>query len=129
MTDPITDMFVRLKNAAAVGKPTVSIPFSKIKFEIARVLKEEGLIEELTRKGKGAAKRLELTLRYTNALPVFHDFSRRSKPSQRLYRPYRKLFPVKGGYGVGILSTPRGIMSDKEARKQKVGGEILVEVW
>lgn len=129
MTDPITDMFVRIKNAAAVEKPTVSIPFSKLKFEIARVLKQEGLIDEFTKKGKGVARRLELTLRYHDAVPAFGDFARRSKPGQRRYRTHRKLFPVKGGYGLGILSTPRGIMSDKEARKQKVGGEILVEIW
>ena len=129
MTDPITDMFIRVKNAAAVGKPTVSVPFSKVKQEIAEVLKRESLIEEFTKKGKGVAKRLELVLRYKDETPAFSDFIRRSRPGQRQYRGHRKLFPIKGGYGIGILSTPRGIMSDKEARKQKVGGEIMVEVW
>jgi small subunit ribosomal protein S8 len=129
MTDPITDMFNRIKNAQAVNKETVIIPFSKVKQEIARVLKNENFIKDFTKKGRTINKRIEITISYKDDAPVMGSFKRRSKPGQRLYVGYRDLFPVKNGYGIGIVSTSKGLMSDKEVRKNKIGGELLVEVW
>lgn len=129
VNDPITDMFNRIKNAQAVEKKTVVIPFSKLKKEIARVLKSENLIENFDKKGKGVDQRIEITLSYKDDFPGIDNFRRRSKPSQRQYISYKKLFPIKSGYGIAIISTSKGIMSDKEARKSKLGGEFLVELW
>ena len=129
MTDPITDMFNRIKNAQAVNKETVTIPFSKVKQEIARVLKNENFIKDFMKKGRTINRRIEITLSYKEDAPAMDNFKRRSKPGQRLYVGYRDLFPVKNGYGIGIVSTSKGLMSDKEVRKNKIGGELLVEVW
>ncbi len=130
VNDPITDMFIRIKNAQAVNKETVSFPFSKTKQEIANILKKEKLISDFEKKGRGAKKRLELGLSYKSGnLPAITDFKRISKPGQRRYVGRQEIFPVKGGYGLSIISTSRGIMSGKDAKKNKMGGEVLIEVW
>lgn len=129
MTDPIADMLTRIKNAQAVGKDTVFIPFSKLKHEITRVLKDEQLIAGFAKKGRGVNKRIEITLLYQNDAPRISDFRRISKPSQRQYSGHQKLFPVRSGFGISVLSTSKGIMSDKEARKNHLGGEVLFEAW
>ena len=129
MTDPITDMFVRIKNAHAVGKKTVVIPFSNIKQEIAQTLKKTGFIDGFDKKGRGVNKRIEISLSYKDSLPLISDFKRKSKPSQRHYAGWREIYPVKSGFGIGIFSTSGGIMSGEEARKKRLGGEYLVEIW
>lgn len=129
MTDPITDMFVRIKNAQAVGKNSVGLPYSKLKQEIAEVLKKERFIADFAKKGRGPQKHLELALAYKDGQPTISDFKRRSTAGQRHYLGWRELFPIKSGYGLGIISTSKGLRSNREARKAKLGGEFLVEVW
>ena len=129
MIDPIGDMLTRVRNAQAVQRPTVSVPFSRLKQEIAAVLKAEGFVAEFEKKGRGVHKRLEITLQYRDGASRIGGVRRVSTPGQRSYLSYKKLFPVANGYGIAVLSTPKGIMSDKEARKQKVGGEIFFEIW
>lgn len=129
ITDPITDMFNRIMNAQAVKKETVDIPFSQIKQDIAAVLKRGGFIKDFDKKGRGAQKHLEVELLYKNDLMSFKGFKRISSPGQRIYKSYKEIFPVRNGYGINIVSTSHGIMSGDEARKKKVGGEMLAKVW
>ena len=135
--DPISDMFVAIKNAQAVKKETVDIPFSKMKFEIAKILEREGFVEKVEKirkkiqKGRKKPKPfLRIKLKYDeNKVGAISDIKRISKPGQRIYLPYKKIKRIKGGYGIAIISTSKGIMTDKEARRQKVGGEVICEVW
>ncbi|MBI2021058.1 30S ribosomal protein S8 [Candidatus Giovannonibacteria bacterium] len=130
MTDPISDMLIRIKNASAVNKPAVSFGYSKLKFEIAKILESEGFIKDVEKKGKKNKKNIEAGLVYdTDGKPRFTNIKRISKLSKREYRGFREIFGVKNGIGIGVYSTPKGIKSDKEARKEKVGGEILFEIW
>jgi small subunit ribosomal protein S8 len=135
--DPISDMLTTIKNAQAVKKDTVDVPFSKMKFEIAKILEKEGFIEKVEKikkkiqKGRKKPKPfLRIKLKYDeNKVGAISDIKRISKPGQRIYLPYKKIKKVKGGYGIAIISTSKGIMSDKEARRKKVGGEVICEVW
>lgn len=130
MTDPITDMFNRIKNAQAVNHQTVAIPFSKLKFEIAKVLEKQGFIEKIEKKGKKVKKIIEITLKYDkDKTPAISGIKRISKPGQRIYRPAVNIKKVRGGYGILVVSTSEGLMTNKEARKKKLGGEIICEVW
>ncbi len=129
MTDPVTDMLNRIKNAQASGKELVVIPFSNLKYEIAKILEKEGLIEKIEKKGRKAKRFIEITLKYNNGVPAISGLKRVSKPGQRIYHPSHQLKPVKGGYGISIISTSQGLMTNKEAKKKKVGGEILCEIW
>ena len=130
MTDPIADMLTRIRNAKAVGKTSVYVPYSKIKMAIANTLEKEGLIESCEKKGKKVRKSIDVRLKYhEDGASYISDMKRISKPSQRIYKGYEELFPVKQGFGIAILSTPEGVMTEKEARRKKVGGEVLCEVW
>ncbi len=126
MTDPIADMLVRIKNAAAVGKPTVKMPSSKTKVAIANVLKDEGYIGEarVTDLGGGKAE-LEIALKYYQGRPVIEKLQRFSRSGLRQYRGKDELPKVLGGLGIAIVSTSKGIMTDSQARHQGVGGEVL----
>ncbi len=126
MTDPIADMLVRIKNAAAVGKPTVKMPSSKIKVAIANVLKDEGYIGDsrVTDLGGGKAE-LEIVLKYYQGRPVIEKLQRFSRSGLRQYRGKDELPKVLGGLGIAIVSTSKGIMTDSQARHQGVGGEVL----
>jgi len=127
--DPISDMLTAIRNALIVRHPTVSVPFSDLKHGIAKILEKEGLIEKVEKKGKRSKRFVEITLKYTDNLPAISGLKKISKPGQRIYSGRRKIKRVKGGYGIAIISTARGLMTDKEARKQKLGGEIMCEVW
>jgi len=129
MTDPIADMLNRIRNAQAVSHPTVNIPFSKIKYKIAKILEKEGFIEGATTKGRKKQKIVRITLKYVDNIPVISGLKRVSKPGQRIYLPYDKIKQVKGGYGLAIISTPKGLMSGEETRRKKLGGEVICEVW
>jgi small subunit ribosomal protein S8 len=129
MTDPISDMNIRITNAQAVLHPTVSIPFSNFKYEIAKILEKEGFINKVEEKGKKIKRMIEITLKYDNKIPAISGLRRISKPGQRIYSEVKKIKKVKGGYGISIISTPKGLMTNKEARKKKIGGEIILEVW
>ncbi len=129
MTDPIADMLVRIKNAAAVRKPTVKMPSSKTKVAIAAVLKDEGYILDarVTETGPGKSE-LEISLKYYEGKPVIERLKRYSRPGLRQYRGKDELPNVLSGLGVSIISTSKGIMTDKQARQQGVGGEVLCVV-
>ena len=128
MTGPIADMLIRIKNAAAVGKPAVSMPSSKIKVAIAKVLEEEGYIGSSRVTKDGAKSVLEIALKYYEGKPVIERLQRVSKSSLRQYRGKDALPKVLGGLGVAIISTSKGIMTDSQARQQGVGGEVLCVV-
>ncbi len=129
MTDPIANMLTQIRNAQAVGTPEVEIPFSNLKYEIAKILAKKGFIEKLEKRGKKSKKSIKITLKYQDGMPAISGLKRISKPGQRIYLNYRKIKRVKGGYGIAIISTSKGLMTDQEARKQKLGGEILCEIW
>lgn len=126
MTDPIADMLVRIKNAAAVGKPTVKMPSSKIKVAIANVLKAEGYIADLRVNATENNKAdLEIVLKYFEGRPVIEKLQRVSRSGLRQYRNKAGLPKVLGGLGIAIISTSKGIMTDTQARQNGVGGEVL----
>ncbi len=130
LSDPISDMLTRIRNAARVGAPAVAIPHSRLKGEIARILKSEGYIADLEAEKEGVRKTLRLRLRYRGGdQPVIRGLRRISKPSLRRYVPVDKIPRVVGGTGIAILSTSRGILTDREARKAGVGGEVLCYIW
>jgi small subunit ribosomal protein S8 len=130
VTDPVADLINQLKNAGAVNKREVSIPFSQLKMAIAETLKSTGYIVAAEKRGKKVKKTLDIVLKYTeDGAHAIHDVKRISKPGRRMYRSVSEITPVHYGKGSLILSTPKGILTDKEARKQKVGGEALFEIW
>jgi len=125
MTDPIADMLVRIKNALAVGKPQVSMPASKMKLAIADVLKAEGYIGEYRVIGEKAAAKLEIALKYYEGRPVIERLERVSRSGLRQYRGKDGIPSVLGGLGVAIISTSKGLMTDRQARSAGVGGEVI----
>ncbi len=127
--DPISDMLNRIRNAQAVLKEQVDMPFSNLKYEIARVLEEKGFIEKAEKKGKRTKRTIEITLRYDDKIPVISGLKMVSKPGQRIYKSFREVKPVRSGYGIAIISTPKGLMTDKEVKKQRLGGEVICEIW
>ena len=130
VTDPIANMITTMKNGAMVSKKTVVIPFSKLKYAIAQCLKDNGYIIQASKKTeKNNINVLELELAYDGASPKIHDVKRISKPSRRTYLGVHDIHGVKNGHGMVVLSTPKGILSDKQARKEMVGGEALFMIW
>ncbi|OAQ21067.1 30S ribosomal protein S8 [Thermosulfurimonas dismutans] len=130
MTDPIADMLARIRNALMARHKTVEVPASKLKLEIARILKEEGYVEDYEFVQEGPQGKIVITLKYDeNRRPVIAGLKRVSKPGRRIYAGVKKLPRVMGGLGIAIISTSRGIMTDHEARRRRVGGEILCEIW
>jgi small subunit ribosomal protein S8 len=125
MTDPIADMFTRIRNAQMIGHTDVSMPASKVKAEIARVLKDEGYIEEFTRTEVEGKPVLNITLKYYDGRPVIDRLDRVSRPGLRVYKSKDKLPKVLGGLGVAIVSTSKGVMSDRAARAAGFGGEVI----
>jgi small subunit ribosomal protein S8 len=130
MSDPIADMFNRIKNAQMVLQKTTDVPFSRLNYHIAEILKREGFILDVKKRGKKPHQMLRISLKYNeNKQPALSAFKRISKPSRRVYKGAKKIFPVKNGYGIAIISTTAGLLTDKQARKNKLGGEVIVEVW
>ena len=129
MTDPITDMLNQIKNAEAVAKTEVLVPLSKLKNEIAEILFKENFIGEVKKTTKGKIKSLKIVLRYNNEVPAITGFKRVSKPGQRIYQGFSEIKKVHGGYGISIISTSKGLMTNKDARYKKIGGEIICQVW
>lgn len=126
MTDPIADMLTRIRNAVRIERPFVDMPTSGIRRGIAQTLKDEGYIWEYEEIDTVPARTLRLALKYgPNGERVISRIDRVSKPGRRLYRGYKMLKPVLAGMGIHILSTPKGVMSDRQARADKVGGEVL----
>ncbi len=128
MSDPIADMLTRIRNAQQVDKPTVSMPCSKLKMAIANVLKDEGYIESYEVKGTPTKPELEITLKYYAGRPVIERIERVSRPGLRIYKSRGAIPQVMNGLGVAIVSTSRGVMTDRKARATGVGGEVLCYV-
>ncbi|MBK7705346.1 MAG: 30S ribosomal protein S8 [Acidobacteria bacterium] len=130
MTDPIADMLTRVRNAIAAKHSRVDIPGSKLKLEVARILKEEGYINNFVTKGEGTKTMIRVFLRYdAKGISSITHLSRVSRPGRRVYVGAGEIPRVLGGYGINIVSTSRGLMSGKRARQENVGGEILAQVY
>ena len=129
VTDPISNMIIQLKNAGMAKRPSTIFPASELKFAIAEKLKQVGYLKSVTRRGKKVKKSLEAELFYHNGVSKITEVKRISKPSQRVYHRVHQIHSVRQGHGLAIYSTPLGILTDKEAREQKVGGEILFKIW
>jgi len=130
MTDPIADMLTRIRNAVRVERPFVDMPMSKVKRGLADVLKREGYIWDWQEVEDSPVSQLRIELKYgPNGERVIQKIRRVSKPGRRVYSKARELRPVLNGLGITVISTSRGVVSDREARQRKLGGEVLCEVW
>ena len=128
MSDPIADMLTRIRNAQMVEKVSVTMPSSKVKVAIAQVLKDEGYIDGFAVKAEGAKSELNIALKYYAGRPVIERLERVSKPGLRVYRGRNEIPQVMNGLGVAIVSTPKGVMTDRKARATGVGGEVICYV-
>ena len=128
MSDPIADMLTRIRNAQSVDKTVVSMPSSKLKVAIAQVLKDEGYIDGFAVRGEGGKSELEIALKYYAGRPVIERIERVSRPGLRVYRGREAIPSVMNGLGVAIVTTPKGVMTDRKARQTGVGGEVLCYV-
>jgi small subunit ribosomal protein S8 len=134
VTDPIADLLNRIKTAGAVGNELINVPYSNMKFAVAKVLEKHGYVASVSKKGKDVTKTIEIGLVYKNpdttksALKI-KGIERVSKPSKRVYLGCKDIRLVRNGFGAVVLSTPKGIMTGTEARKEHVGGEVLFKIW
>ena len=130
MTDPIADMLTRIRNAVRIENPSVDMPLSKVKRGLAEVLKREGYIWDWEVIADEPSSHLRIHLKYgPNGEKVIQHVRRVSKPGCRVYRGSTKLKPILGGLGITVISTSRGVVSDREARQRNLGGEVLCEIW
>lgn len=129
MTDPIADMIIRVKNAFLASKASVSIPHSKLKEAVAKILEAEGYVESFEIKPTASQKTIEIKLKYIGKIPAITEVRRLSKPGRRMYATVNDIPRSLGGYGVTIISTSKGVITDKDARKMNVGGEVLCQIW
>jgi len=127
VTDPVSDLIIQIKNAGKVRKESVLLPYSKLKEAIANVLVAEGYLKSASKKKTSPI--LEVVLNYHNGEPKIKEVQRISKPSRRIYKGFEDIHPMKGGFGKTIFSTPKGILTDRQAIKEKVGGEVLFKIW
>jgi small subunit ribosomal protein S8 len=129
VTDPIADLLTRVRNAAASQKPELFVPYSKMKAEVVRILKEEGYITDFSLDTEAARPRIKITNKLADRKSAITGLKRMSTPGLRRYVGSKEIPRVLGGMGIAILSTPRGVLSGREAKKQNVGGELLAFVW
>jgi small subunit ribosomal protein S8 len=129
MTDPVADMLTRIRNGCQAGHRRVDVPVSKLKVEMARLLKENSYVADYKVLDDGRFGQLRIYLRYHNDAPVIRSLQRVSSPGLRRYVSVREIPRVKNGLGMAILSTPQGLMSDRDARRARTGGEVLAVVW
>lgn len=130
MTDPIADMLTRIRNGIHAKKEVVEIPFSKLRLGILKILKKEGYIGSITETSDKSKSKILVTLRYDSQKePVITSLQRVSRPGRRVYVNYQDVKPVLGGMGLSVLSTSKGLMSNGEAKENKIGGELLCTVW
>jgi small subunit ribosomal protein S8 len=129
MTDPITDMLNQIRNAEAVQKPEILLPFSKLKNQIGMLLVEEGFVADVKKIAKDKNKVMKIVLKYDNGIPAIEGAKRVSKPGQRIYVKNTDIKKVRGRLGISIISTPKGLMTNNQARKARLGGEVMLEVW
>ena len=123
--DPVADALIRIKNGYLSGKQSISVKYSKLILNLMKLLQKEGYVQGVEQK----EREIIVTLKYESRKPALSEIKRVSKPSLRVYRGVSKLPTVLGGLGIAIISTPKGLMTNKDARKQKIGGEVLALVW
>ena len=129
MVDPISGMLTRIRNAQSVNHERVDFPYSKIKLEIAKALERENFIGRIETKGRKTKRTIEIVLKYRKDRPMIIKIKRISKPGKRIYIKKDEIRPIRQDYGISIISTPSGVMSNREARKKGLGGEVICEVW
>ena len=129
MTDAISDLLTRIKTASVAGRPSTSFDCSNLKLAVAEALKKAGYLRSVNKKGKKVKKTIEVELVYQDKQAKIQDLERVSKPSRRIYLSAKDIRSVRQGFGAGFYSTSRGIMTDKEARRAKLGGEYLFKIW
>lgn len=130
VTDPIADMLIQLKNAGQAKKLSVTLVHSNLKLAIAKLLKEEGYLHNVSRRGKKVKKTITMDLSYDEAgKSKINVVKRVSKSSRRIYKGFSELRPIRQGKGISVISTPKGVLTDYQARKEKVGGEVLFTLW
>ena len=130
VSDPISDLLTRLRNATMVSKSNIEIPHSKFKYQLATLLKDEGYVSDVKIEGDGTKKIINIDLKYSDeGTSVISGMNRLSKPGKRVYSSFDNLPRNNGGLGTVVVSTSRGLLSDSEARKRKLGGELICEVW
>jgi len=130
MNDKVSTLIINIKNASLVNKKETAISFSKLNWNILKVLKKAGYIEDFEKRGEGVKQNIIIKLAYDkNKKSKITDVKRISKLSKRIYRGYKDLKPIKFGNGISIITTPEGVITDKEARAKKVGGEVLFNIW
>ncbi|TES95273.1 30S ribosomal protein S8 [Patescibacteria group bacterium] len=129
MTDPLSDMLTRVRNALLVKQESVVIPYSTLKFEVAKILEQEGYIKGFSKDRQEQRDMLVLDLKYYNGESVIRGIETVSKPGQRIYKKAQEFPLVLGGLGTLVVSTPQGVMTTWEARKRNIGGEVLVKIW
>ncbi len=128
--DAIADMLTRIRNSQAVGKPAVDVPFSKIKLRIAEILAENKFIRDFKETKKGIKKNIIIFLKYDKeGKPAIISLKKISKPGRKIYLKSKEIRKVREGYGISIISTPKGLMTGQKARKENLGGEIIAEIW
>jgi small subunit ribosomal protein S8 len=129
VTDTLSDFLTRIRNAGQARHKETEIPASKLKLAVAKILKEQGYITDYEFKNDGYQGNIKVTLRYYKREPAIREMKKISKPGRRIYTSAGKIPRVKNGLGIAIISTSRGVMTDKEARTEKVGGEVLCTIW
>ena len=127
--DTLAQLITALKNGGAAGKANVTVPHSRVNESVLQLLVREGYLESYARRNKKGAKQFDVTLKYVDGGHAIHDTKRVSRSSRRIYRGFRNLYPYKQGKGLRLISSPAGILTDREARKRRLGGEVLMEVW
>ncbi len=129
VTDPISNLIVSIKNGSDAGKASITVPYSALKESIAHVLAKGGYVSNIEKKGKKVIKTLEIGLVYLGDEPRVHGVDRISKPSRRIYQKANDIRMFKSGFGNTVISTPKGVLLDIDAKKNKVGGEVLFKIW
>ncbi|TFG35615.1 MAG: 30S ribosomal protein S8 [Parcubacteria group bacterium] len=127
--DPVADMLTKIRNAQAVLHPMVSVSYSDLKYEVVKIFEKYGFIDKVEKKGRKVKKTIDIYLKYQDKSSVISGLKKISKPGQRIYSGFQTISRIKKNSGILVVSTPKGLMSDVEARKQKLGGEIICEIW
>lgn len=127
--DPVADMLTKIRNAQVVLHPMVSVFYSDLKYEIVKIFERYGFIEKIEKKGRKAKRTIDIYLKYEEKVPAISGLRKISKPGQRIYSGFQTMSKEKKNSGILVVSTPKGLMSDIEARKQKLGGEVICEIW
>ena len=129
MTDPIADLLTRIRNAQQAKHTEIQLPYSRLKYDLASLMQRVGLVGAISKKDTNGRNELKISLKYAMEEPVITGLKRISKPGQRIYSSYRDLSKITRGTGMLVISTSTGLCTDAEARKQKVGGEVICQIW